>query len=36
LGQPEDIANLTAYLLSPFGDFICNQAILVDGGRTMF
>ena len=36
LGQPEDIANLTAYLLCPFGDFICNQAILVDGGRTMF
>jgi 3-oxoacyl-[acyl-carrier protein] reductase len=36
LGTPEDIANLAAYLLSPFGDFICNQAILVDGGRTLF
>jgi NAD(P)-dependent dehydrogenase (short-subunit alcohol dehydrogenase family) len=36
LGTPEDIANLAAYLLSDCGDFICNQAILVDGGRTMF
>ncbi len=36
LGTPADIGQLAAYLLSPFGDFICNQAILVDGGRTMF
>ncbi len=36
LGTPEDIANLAAYLLRECGDFICNQAILVDGGRTMF
>lgn len=36
LGRPEDIAALTAYLLSPWGDFICGQAILVDGGRTFF
>ena len=36
LGTPEDIANLAAYLLSPSGDCICNQAILVDGGRMIF
>ncbi len=36
LGTPEDIATLAAFLLSPMGDFICNQAILVDGGRTIF
>jgi NAD(P)-dependent dehydrogenase (short-subunit alcohol dehydrogenase family) len=36
LGRPEDIAALAAYLLSPWGDFICGQAILVDGGRTFF
>jgi NAD(P)-dependent dehydrogenase (short-subunit alcohol dehydrogenase family) len=36
LGRPEDIAALTAYLLSPWGDFVCGQAILVDGGRTIF
>ena len=36
LGRPEDIAALVAYLLSPWGDFICGQAILVDGGRTFF
>jgi 3-oxoacyl-[acyl-carrier protein] reductase len=36
LGQPEDVAGLVAYLLSPWGDFVCGQAILVDGGRTSF
>jgi len=36
LGRPEDIAALTAFLLSPWGDFICGQAILADGGRTFF
>jgi NAD(P)-dependent dehydrogenase (short-subunit alcohol dehydrogenase family) len=36
LGLPEDIAALAAYLLSPWGDFVCGQAILVDGGRTLF
>jgi NAD(P)-dependent dehydrogenase (short-subunit alcohol dehydrogenase family) len=36
LGRPEDVAALAAYLLSPWGDFICGQAILVDGGRTLF
>jgi len=36
LGAPTDIGNLVAYLVSPFGDFICGQAILVDGGRTLF
>lgn len=36
LGRPEDIAGLVAYLASPWGDYICGQAILVDGGRTVF
>ena len=36
LGTPADIANLVAYLVSPLGDFICGQEILVDGGRTFF
>ena len=36
LGKPEDVAALAAYLLSPWGDFVCGQAILVDGGRTLF
>jgi NAD(P)-dependent dehydrogenase (short-subunit alcohol dehydrogenase family) len=36
LATPADIANLVAYLLSPMGDFLCGQAILVDGGRTFF
>ena len=36
LGKPEDIANLVAYLASPWGDFICGQSILVDGGRTLW
>jgi 3-oxoacyl-[acyl-carrier protein] reductase len=36
LGQPEDIAGLVAFLASSWGDYICGQAILVDGGRTVF
>ncbi|MDD5705895.1 MAG: SDR family NAD(P)-dependent oxidoreductase [Kiritimatiellae bacterium] len=36
LGRPDDIAGLAAYLASPWGDFICGQSILVDGGRTLF
>jgi 3-oxoacyl-[acyl-carrier protein] reductase len=36
LGTPADIAGLTAFLVSSWGDFICGQAILVDGGRTFF
>jgi NAD(P)-dependent dehydrogenase (short-subunit alcohol dehydrogenase family) len=36
LGRPEDVAALVAYLASPWGDFICGQEILVDGGRTFF
>ena len=36
LGRPHDIAGLVAYLASPWGDFICGQSILVDGGRTLF
>ena len=36
LGTPADIGNLVAFLASEFGDFICGQQILVDGGRTLF
>lgn len=36
LGTPQDIAGLAAYLASPWGSFVCGQAILVDGGRTLF
>ena len=36
LGRPADIAGLVAFLSSPWGDFICGQEIMADGGRTMF
>jgi NAD(P)-dependent dehydrogenase (short-subunit alcohol dehydrogenase family) len=36
LGTPEDIGALVAYLASPRGDYVCGQAILADGGRTLF
>ena len=36
LGKPEDIAGLVVYLASSWGDFICGQSILIDGGRTLF
>ena len=36
LGEPKDIAGLVVYLASEWGDFICGQSILVDGGRTLF
>jgi len=36
LGRPEDIAGLVAYLASPWGDYICGQEILLDGGRTLY
>lgn len=36
LGRPEDIAGLVAYLASQWGDYICGQSILVDGGRTLW
>jgi len=34
LGQPEDIAALTAFLLSALASYITGQSVLVDGGRT--
>ena len=36
LGKPEDIAGLVAYLSSSWGDYICGQKFLIDGGRTLF
>ena len=36
LSHPRDIAGLVAFLASSWGDFICGQSILVDGGRTFF
>lgn len=36
LGRPEDIAGLTAFLASSWGDYICGQEILADGGRTLY
>jgi NAD(P)-dependent dehydrogenase (short-subunit alcohol dehydrogenase family) len=36
LGRPEDIAGLVAFLVSPWGDFICGQEIMADGGRTFY
>ena len=36
LGKADDIGGLVAYLASGWGDFICGQSFLVDGGRTLF
>ena len=36
LGKLEDIAGLVAFLLSSWGDYICGQQIVADGGRTLF
>ena len=36
LGQPQDVAGLAAFLASTWGEFICGQEILVDGGRTFY
>ncbi len=36
LGRPEDIAGIVAFLASPWGDYLCGQEILADGGRTVY
>jgi len=33
LGQPDDVANLTAYLISPVSSFITGAIMTVDGGQ---
>ncbi len=33
IGEPEDIANMTAYLLSDAAKFITGRKFYVDGGR---
>ena len=33
LGQPDDVANLTAYLISPISSFITGAIMTVDGGQ---
>ena len=35
MGSSEDIAKVTAFLLSPSADYITGQVITVDGGMTM-
>ena len=34
LGQPEDIADVVAFLASDWASFITGQILLIDGGRT--
>jgi NAD(P)-dependent dehydrogenase (short-subunit alcohol dehydrogenase family) len=36
VGRPEDVAGLVAFLASPWGDFICGQEVMTDGGRTFY
>lgn len=36
LGQPEDLAKMAAFLLSPTAQYITGQTISVDGGMTRF
>ena len=35
IGQPEDVANVAAFLASPDGDYMTGQAISVSGGAAM-
>lgn len=36
LGQPEDVAHLVAFLVSPESDYITGQTFSVDGGLSMY
>jgi NAD(P)-dependent dehydrogenase (short-subunit alcohol dehydrogenase family) len=36
VGKPEDVAGMVAFLASSWGDYICGQEFLIDGGRTLF
>jgi 3-oxoacyl-[acyl-carrier protein] reductase/2-hydroxycyclohexanecarboxyl-CoA dehydrogenase len=35
-GTPEDVGGMVAFLASAWGDYICGQEILLDGGRTLY
>jgi 3-oxoacyl-[acyl-carrier protein] reductase len=36
LGEPNDVANLVAFLCSDLSDYITGQVINVDGGLVMY
>jgi 3-oxoacyl-[acyl-carrier protein] reductase len=36
MGRPADVAGLVAFLASAWGDYICGQEIMADGGRTIY
>jgi 3-oxoacyl-[acyl-carrier protein] reductase len=36
MGTPADVAGIVAFLASRWGDYICGQEIMVDGGRTIY
>ncbi|QCP50372.1 SDR family oxidoreductase [Trinickia violacea] len=35
LGQPEDVANMALFLVSPLASYITGQTVVVDGGRIL-
>ncbi|PIP49762.1 MAG: beta-ketoacyl-ACP reductase, partial [Caldiserica bacterium CG23_combo_of_CG06-09_8_20_14_all_35_60] len=35
IGKPEDIANVTAFLVSPLASYITGATIIIDGGLSL-